>query len=371
MATPKQIFIVAVIAIMGILIVMALGQPGAGKNTNNSSTLNSTTIFIYGNGNTTNTTIMKTTTTTIPIEKTVPPPGGRIYVLSGANITILNSTTGYNTLQFSMSGVSPQNIALSQDYGTLFVADDSTGAVYGINTTTYDVRGVATVGAPGLITDGVAGLLATSKTYPELYELNSSIDLVRTYNLSSPGWRAVASPASGIIYVTNPRSDTVTVINVNGAGSNLTSTINVGVDPTGLTITPSGAYLLVSNSGSDSISIINTSTETLVSTINLTAGSEPTNITISPDGQAAFIADTGGATVTMLILSELPYPAVYDIRVGQYPTDLAISPSGGYLYVTSPSTNRINVIVANFTNNSYPHIIQNFSIHNFHGIAVS
>jgi len=342
--------------IIGILIVMALSQPGTGTANNKPAPNSTTTIFIYGNGSTT---IAQLTTTVMPTKRTIQPPSGRLYALSGTNVIIINSTTGNSILEFSATGVSPQSIALSQDYGIFFVTDDRTNEIYGVNTSTYNISGVATVNAPGLITGGTT-LLATSKTSPDLYELNSRLGLELTYALGSPGYEAVMSPTSGVIYVTNPESATVTVIK--GVTSNATSTINVGADPTGLAVTPSGAYLLVSNSGSDSISVINTNTDAVVSTINLTTGSSPTNITMSPNGQVAFIADSGEATVTMLILSELPNPTVYSIPVAPGPTSLAISPSGGYLYVASPSKNMINVLIANFTNDSYPYIIKNFSI---------
>jgi YVTN family beta-propeller protein len=91
----------------------------------------------------------------------------------------------------------------------------------------------------------------------------------RSKSVSYPVGVAV-SPNGARVYVTNPESDEVSVINT---ATNAVTTIAVGPEPTGVAVTPSGSYVFVSNfdgSGSldeGTLSVIDTSSNALVSVL--------------------------------------------------------------------------------------------------------
>jgi YVTN family beta-propeller protein len=71
-------------------------------------------------------------------------------------------------------------------------------------------------------------------------------------------------------YITNGRSNTVSVIDTNT--NTVTATIPVGAGPIGAAASPDGSEVYITNEFSFSVSVIATATNTMTATIRLTVG---------------------------------------------------------------------------------------------------
>ena len=105
------------------------------------------------------------------------------------------------------------------------------------------------------------------------------------------------TPNGALAYVTNPRSNDVSVIDIGGAAPRVVSTVRVGCGPTGVAVTPNGAFTYVTNACDSTVSVINTATNAVVATVAV--GPDPENIAITPDGFFAYTSNflTGSLSV--------------------------------------------------------------------------
>lgn len=101
-----------------------------------------------------------------------------------------------------------------------------------------------------------------------------------TFGLVIISWICDAQTA----YITNGASASVSVINV--TTNSVVSTIPVGIEPGGVSVSPDGSKVYVTNATAHSVSVINTATNTVSSTIIV--GMDPFHVTISPDGSKAY-----------------------------------------------------------------------------------
>ncbi len=93
----------------------------------------------------------------------------------------------------------------------------------------------------------------------------------------------LALSASGRAYVANTITGTVSVIDA--ASREIIASIAVGTEPYGLALTPNGKKLYVVNARSNDVSVIDTATNGVIRTIT-GVGTEPRGIAITSDGDA-------------------------------------------------------------------------------------
>ncbi|MBI1764420.1 MAG: hypothetical protein HYR56_23585 [Acidobacteria bacterium] len=94
----------------------------------------------------------------------------------------------------------------------------------------------------------------------------------------------LAIAPNGTVYVANTISGTVSIINP--ATLEITGTILAGTEPYGLALTPNGTKLYVANARSNDVTVISTATNTVTRTIT-GVGNEPRGIAITSDGDAS------------------------------------------------------------------------------------
>ncbi len=131
---------------------------------------------------------------------------------------------------------------------------------------------------PAFIVPGARQLVSTS-----------SHPIVRF--LTEPQVSAV-TPDNSKVYVTNLRSDSVSVID--SLTDSVTTTIPVGRNPFAIAITPDGKKAYVGNFGNlfepgNTVSVIDVETDTVVATVPV--GINPGAIAITPDGKKAYVAN--------------------------------------------------------------------------------
>ncbi len=181
------------------------------------------------------------------------------------------------------------------------------------------------------------------------------------------------SPAKA--YVTNETVNNVSVVAT--TTDEVTGSIAVGTNPSGVYVSQDGSRIYVTNSGSNDVSVIDAASGTVIHTLDVAAGPESIDysnerlyvsnqlansvfvidalsfaildtITISlPFGLAigddlGFVASAGSSNVSVFNLST--HEITTEISVGTAPSGLAISPTGDMLYAANFLSNTVSVI---------------------------
>jgi YVTN family beta-propeller protein len=156
--------------------------------------------------------------------------------------------------------------------------------------------------------------------------------------LHSPGWQAAITPDGAFAYVTNPFSNSVTVIDT--ASQKIVTTIEVGLRPFGVAITPDGTFAYVTNQNSNSVSVIDTDRKVVVDTVEV--GPTPNGVAITPDGAFAYVSNFRCNCVSVIATKD--NTVVATVKVGKVPFALAITPEGTFAYVTNGAGTSVSII---------------------------
>lgn len=203
---------------------------------------------------------------------------------------------------------------------------------------------------------------------------------------------------TGMIYVTNLESDSVSLIDARAAEE--ISTIDVEGEPFGIALDANASRLYVANSRDDSISVIDTKENVVVETMQ-GAGEGPYSLALASDGlllvanevsesvsvidieagyqvvetiglpdsgtsgiainsnNIAYVAGRNLDEVYAIDLSD--YSVAANITVGAYPLGVAIDPLTNRVYVANQDSDSVsvidgsdNVVIANVTVGSFP-----------------
>ena len=115
----------------------------------------------------------------------------------------------------------------------------------------------------------------------------------------------------------------------------------------------SGAKAYVTNPGSNTVSVIDVETLTTEATIDV--GEYPLKIDINPESTLAYVTNFGSRTVSVIDLEK--NQEINKINVGINPYGVAVSPDGKRVYVANYSTPDVSVIDADATSGGYDHAI--------------
>lgn len=132
-----------------------------------------------------------------------------------------------------------------------------------------------------------------------------------------------------------------TVTRIDLLSGKATTTIPVGLHPSGLAWDESHQRLYVANSNSDTVSVVDTTANRLIDTIELqpfnkkVAGISPESVALAPDHSALYIACAGINAVGVLSLKGAHPHVVGFIPTGWYPDDVVVSPNGKYIAVST------------------------------------
>lgn len=143
-----------------------------------------------------------------------------------------------------------------------------------------------------------------------------------------------------MIYVTQERSDNVTVINRNT--DQIVSSIAVGRKPRGIAIHSGINRVYVANSEEDTISIIDTQTNRVLNKINTRLASQPEDIAVSNDGRIVIV--TYFTTNEVSIREATTLRELATISVDKGPIKAAIDPRGNKAFISNYYSNTVSVI---------------------------
>ena len=143
--------------------------------------------------------------------------------------------------------------------------------------------------------------------------------------------------ADGRIFVTNERSNTISVINAKSL--TIESTIEIGERPRGIGLSPDNTELYVAVSEENKIVVVDPNTLKILREFE--AGSDPETFGVHPNGNI-YISNEDDAKAT--VFDPKTGKQIAEIRVGLEPEGVAVSPDGERVIVTSESSNMLHVI---------------------------
>ena len=118
----------------------------------------------------------------------------------------------------------------------------------------------------------------------------------------------------------------------------MTATVPVGAGPYGVAVTD---RVYISNPGSDTVSVLDTVTNTVTATIPVNAGSTGTclgntpcnGVAVTPDGRKVYVGNRGLNSVS--VINTATNTVIATVPVGAFPFGIAATPDGRQVYVAT------------------------------------
>jgi len=140
------------------------------------------------------------------------------------------------------------------------------------------------------------------------------------------------------IFVTNERSDDVTVIQADSG--TVLKTLAVGKRPRGVTASADGKRVYIANSNSDSISVVDAAGLSVLS--SFPAGKDPEGLTFNREGTLLYVVNENESAVT--VIDPAGGRILKKIEVGTEPETAVASPDGRWIAVSNETSNDVHLI---------------------------
>ncbi len=235
-----------------------------------------------------------------PTALVVAPGGRRAYVVNtGANTLSTVDLDARRAIASTPTGDKPSGIAIAADARTLVVTNAGDGTILLFNVDAKGTLNLRTTipGCPGAVSPRI--LPDSSKTFVACAGTNKVLAV-----------SLAADPASW-----NARQD------ANLLHDHLLATLDVGQNPTQLTLKPDGGEVFASNSAANSLSEIATYTNEVGNTQAI--GKHPTQGIVSADGSTLWIADSGANSLSLYSIDD--GKLLGGLTTGDAPVALAFS----------------------------------------------
>jgi YVTN family beta-propeller protein len=300
------------------------------------------------------------------------PNDGDIYITSGTDIMIINSTNKIEKILHLDKA--PLGITFSHQNNTMYLLYSHPNRVVEINPLTMDAvksKFLPTMPFEFEIhrNNPPGGIIPIEPSRPSAIELDKEgQNMFVLYNLSLESslneqgvyafidntskivsflpfnkniyYHDIAfNPENGNMYVTNRGSGTVSIIDK--STNEILETISVGGLPSRIAFNPENGNMYVTNQGSGTVSIINSSTNRIVE--NISVGGLPSRIAFNPENGNMYIADWNSSTVKVI---DSQTHNLSEIRIDTgIPYTISYNPTNSYIYVTALGHyNRFHVI---------------------------
>ena len=230
------------------------------------------------------------------------------------------------------------------------VIDSSTGSPANLGTACATVQVPVGSGPEGIASDPLTGMVyVVDPQSNHISVINSYTEaVVATIPVGTLPWGVTVDDTNNLVYVTNYGSGTVSIID--GITDTACapprcafSTVTVGQSPEGIGLNVLLNQAYVANSAANTVSVINTTSDKVIATVAV--GSDPRDVAVgappprSPPGtppKAVFVTDYGSNTVSVisLVTPYTSYP-VTTVTVGSNPWGVAANPFTNLVYVAS------------------------------------
>ncbi|WP_424971240.1 YVTN family beta-propeller repeat protein [Dinoroseobacter sp. S76] len=144
---------------------------------------------------------------------------------------------------------------------------------------------------------------------------------------------STAAHASGEIWVTNEKDDTISVIDI--ATLEVVRTIETGERPRGITFSKDYSRVYICASDSDTVQVMDPVTGEILH--DLPSGEDPEQFVLHPNDRHLYIANEDDAITT--VVDTETRTVIAQIDVGIEPEGMAVSPDGKIAITTSETTN--------------------------------
>jgi DNA-binding beta-propeller fold protein YncE len=143
---------------------------------------------------------------------------------------------------------------------------------------------------------------------------------------------ATIDPVTGRVYIDEFNAAAVAVIK----GTDLVTAITVGKSPAGGAVDPTTGDVYIPNAGSDTVSVIHGTS--VIKTVK--AGSAPDYVAVDPTRHLAYVANIDGDTVSILRGTRLQHTT----RVGDDPADIVVDPRTQLAYVENLGSTSVSIL---------------------------
>ena len=162
--------------------------------------------------------------------------------------------------------------------------------------------------------------------------------IVSTIGVGTGPASVAVNPTTNRVYVTNQRSNTVSVID--GASNAVVVTIPVGAGPLFLDVNPTTNRVYVTNSFGNSVSVVDGASNSVIATIPV--GRQPTRVLVDSATNRIYVANF--MTDNVSVIDGTANAVVATVAVGFRPTALALNPSTNRIYVANTNGGSVSVI---------------------------
>jgi YVTN family beta-propeller protein len=235
----------------------------------------------------------------------VSPDGKTLYVANTGQYDVLAVDLASGKETPIQVGAFPQDVALSPDgrklYATVTGGDTGAGgsrAVAVVDTRSGKVTRTINVGtSPRQVVVSSDGARAFVTFATGIAVIDTATDRVTRTIPDSDGPQGVATGDGSRVYVTNPRSGQVWIIDAARAtGYRVTARLSVPDQPWAVAVTRGKLY--VTRMNADAVAVLDASTGKLLSTVGV--GKLPEAVGITPDGSEAWIGNDLSGTVSVI-----------------------------------------------------------------------
>jgi YVTN family beta-propeller protein len=289
---------------------------------------------------------------------------GKLYIVNktSRNIEVFNLFTGTEVAEIPIDLESHEAVALAgqnkvvvTNYETV---DRDGNRIKVINTQTNKVE--KAIDLKGKIkSNGIVAFTESNKVAVIDYVSNNLLILnIKTANIEKQiptqqngSLLLVLHPNKAIAYVTNIKSKSVSVIDLNK--NKVIKIIPCGLGTESIAITPDGSELWVTNIKANSITIINTTTYAVTAT--LSTGEKPMKLKFSVDGKYCLVANAGDGTIS--VYNQKSKNKIKTIHIHgkttrlermlyhtPVPVNILMHPNGLYAFIANSNANKIEVI---------------------------
>jgi len=183
--------------------------------------------------------------------------------------------------------------------------------------------------------------------------------VVSASDLFEGGYFGVAITPDGSVYVANPPTDTVYVLDPSD-GQVINTIQHVGINkPIGVAASPDGSFVCVTNRGNKTLTVI--WVEEVPPTVDsYTVGYTPVGVVVSPDSKHIYVVNSGGnsegAQHGSLTVIDAADGAKKGRRrgLGNKPLGVAVSPDGKNVYVTNSGDGTVSIFHTSSIDTSRP-----------------